>query len=119
MLDRCSRYRIFAELLEMGMQSGLSIPVSPSLANPSSLNAAHDQLLQPSTVLQHPGFYYYSAACCTEKRKETFRIAMEAETDAANSEAGQHSGYVSASPGFANEKKVDHSALIIEVSFLP
>lgn len=31
------------------------------------------------------------------------------------SEAGAASGYVSTAPGFANEKKVDHAALVIEL----
>lgn len=33
-----------------------------------------------------------------------------------SSESGTASGYVSAAPGFANEKKVGHAALIVEVS---
>jgi hypothetical protein len=32
------------------------------------------------------------------------------------SEAGSTAGYVATAPGFANEKKVDHAAVIIEVS---
>jgi hypothetical protein len=31
------------------------------------------------------------------------------------SESGAASGYVSTAPGFANEKKVDHAALVIEL----
>ena len=34
-----------------------------------------------------------------------------------SSEAGAASGYVSAAPGYANEKKVDHAALIVDVSY--
>lgn len=34
--------------------------------------------LNPTHALQHPGFYYYMAARCTEKRRENF-LALEAE----------------------------------------
>lgn len=37
------------------------------------------------------------------------------QEDALASESGAASGYVSAAPGFANEKKVDHSAVVVEL----
>lgn len=43
------------------------------------------------------------------------RTKANGQQDAMNSEAGSASGYVATAPGFANEKKVDHAALIIEV----
>lgn len=35
--------------------------------------------LNPSHALQHPGFYYYMAARCTEMRRERFLAVAEAE----------------------------------------
>jgi hypothetical protein len=63
-------------------------------------------------VLQQPAFYYYTAADCTMKRKARFDEALALEEDAKDSEAG---GHIAMAPGFANEKKVDHSELAIEV----
>ena len=33
--------------------------------------------LNPNQALQHPGFYYYMAARCTERRRERFLAAIE------------------------------------------
>lgn len=60
--------------------------------------------LNPSHALQHPGHYYYMAARCTEARRERF-LASESASQGAN-----------AAPGFANEKKVDHLTIVLEVS---
>lgn len=35
--------------------------------------------INPSHTLQHPGFYYYMAAKCTEMRRIRFLAAVEAE----------------------------------------
>jgi hypothetical protein len=35
--------------------------------------------INPSHTLQHPGFYYYMAAKCTEMRRTRFLAALEAE----------------------------------------
>lgn len=116
------QYRIFAELLEMAQADNLRIPypspptlptappvgVTPSLeffATPISSG-------NPLQVLQQPAYYYYAAADCTLQRKVRFDEALAVEEDAKESEAG---GHISMAPGFANEKKVDHSELAIEV----
>lgn len=78
------RYRIFAELLELGVASGLVIPPPSGSRPPPSLNQPASDFLNPALILQHPGFYYEAAACCSVKRKETYQAALEAETDAAN-----------------------------------
>ncbi|WWD15882.1 hypothetical protein CI109_100306 [Kwoniella shandongensis] len=119
------QYRIFAELLEMGQQAGLRIaslapPVFPTAASaaappPPDYYATPISSGNPLQVLQQPAFYYYTAACCSIQRQQRFQEALDVETDALGSEAGAASGYVSTAPGFANEKKVDHSALIIEL----
>ena len=35
--------------------------------------------INPSHALQHPGFYYYMAARCTEMRRDRFLAALEIE----------------------------------------
>lgn len=141
-----NRYRIFAELLELAHQAGnLVIPPVGSFQPPPAVSSHHSlsSVLNPATVLQHPGFYYYEAARCTLRRRECFQKALDEEKDAlevclvcvfclfkkkgtltnscvlitVQSESGAASGFVSTSPGFANEKKTDHSALIVEVRF--
>lgn len=93
-----TRHRLFAELLEQGIRSTLKIPVHlPSLtslnasaltvldtSNPRGAGALEvDAMrmlgLNPYQALQHPGFYYYMAARCTERRRQRFLDAVELE----------------------------------------
>lgn len=69
--------------------------------------------MNPLQILQQPAYYYYAAADCTIQRKERFDEAVALEEDAKESQAG---GHIAMAPGFANEKKVDHHELAIEVS---
>ncbi|KAJ7503038.1 Foie gras liver health family 1-domain-containing protein [Mycena galericulata] len=116
------QHRILAELLEHGTQSKLVIPdhrpVNPALAAsqrssvavPTSaleIEAMRTMGINPSHALQHPGYYYYMAAKCTEARRERFLATADAE---ASQKAPS-----TPSPGFANEKKVDHLIIILEL----
>ena len=86
-----SRHRLFAELIEQGTRSTLKIPSHPPSLTPLTLNtlttaaatAPDDALrmlgLNPYQALQHPGFYYYMAARCTERRRQRFLDAVELE----------------------------------------
>ncbi|KIK09233.1 hypothetical protein K443DRAFT_671719 [Laccaria amethystina LaAM-08-1] len=113
------QHRILAELLDQGVRSALILPVhKPALTSqnlhalnqstriPGELDFARSAGINPSHALQHPGFYYYMAARCTEMRRERFQAAIEAEL---SSQPGN------LSPGFANEKKVEHLAIILEL----
>lgn len=100
------RHRILAELLEQGTRTTLVIPTHLPVVSSSTLsslaqsspgfNANSSQRiagmvqtgeleslrslgLNPSHALQHPGFYYYMSARCTEMRRERFMIALDAE----------------------------------------
>lgn len=82
------RHRAFAELLEQGTRSTLKIPTYlPSSssaastlvsqpADPQRSSVETESLrslgLNPTQALQHPGFYYYMAARCTESRRSRF-----------------------------------------------
>ncbi|KAI8973973.1 Gryzun, putative trafficking through golgi-domain-containing protein [Trametes punicea] len=113
------QHRVFAELLEQGTRSTLKIPSPYSAAAPSAPVLAVQSLeasqlgqeamrvlgLNPNQALQHPGFYYYMAARCTERRRERFLTALESESE----------DHKTSSPGFANEKKVDHLAIVLEL----
>ncbi|KAJ6497565.1 Gryzun, putative trafficking through golgi-domain-containing protein [Mycena sanguinolenta] len=116
------QHRILAELLEHGTQSKLVIPdhrpANPALVAaqklsvniPSSaleIEAMRTMGINPSHALQHPGYYYYMAAKCTEARRERFLAAAEAE------ENQKPPG--NPSPGFVNEKKVEHLIIILEL----
>nr|XP_018263872.1 uncharacterized protein I303_03747 [Kwoniella dejecticola CBS 10117]OBR86030.1 hypothetical protein I303_03747 [Kwoniella dejecticola CBS 10117] len=114
------QYRIFAELLEMAQQSGLRIaslapPVFPTAQaaaappQPPDFYATPISSGNPLKVLQQPAFYYYTAASCSIQRQVRYQEALAVEV------TGSTSGYVSTAPGFANEKKVDHAAQIIEL----
>ena len=99
------RHRVLAELLEEGTRSTLTIPshrpsITPSTTSATSPSVAASQApsantlrgvnlldmdamrvfgINPSQALQHPGFYYYMAARCTEMRRERFLVAVETE----------------------------------------
>ena len=88
-----SRHRVLAELLEQGTRSTLEIPVhKPALSN-SNFSQSQQNLraasgveygslgINPSHALQHPGFYYYLAARCTEMRRSRFLVAVESEVN--------------------------------------
>ncbi|KAI0061971.1 hypothetical protein BV25DRAFT_1805032 [Artomyces pyxidatus] len=110
------QYRVFAELLEQGTRSTLKLPVhtpapvpplnaSTTLSGLTELDALRVLGLNPASALQHPGFYYYMAASATEKRRGRFLSTLEvAELQA-----------VPIPPGFVNEKKVDHLAIVLEM----
>ncbi|KAJ7496837.1 Gryzun, putative trafficking through golgi-domain-containing protein [Mycena latifolia] len=119
------QHRILAELLEHGTQSTLVIPdhrpaaaASATAAQRASVvpvpiptsaleaDAMRTMGINPSHALQHPGYYYYMAAKCTEARRERFlkAVALEGEKSPGNP-----------SPGFVNEKKVDHLIIILEL----
>ncbi|KDQ50908.1 hypothetical protein JAAARDRAFT_41691 [Jaapia argillacea MUCL 33604] len=126
------QHRILAELLEAGTRSStpstLKLPShTPLVPPPIPTSAPSKGVLPPSTVakgleleslrslglglnpsqaLMHPGFYYYMAARCTEKRRERFLGVEEIEVT--------RPGYAN-SPGYLNEKKVDHLAIILEL----
>ncbi|KAH7102159.1 Foie gras liver health family 1-domain-containing protein [Auriculariales sp. MPI-PUGE-AT-0066] len=116
--------RVLAEMLEVGIRSGLRIPthlphepINPVLqvqlatvqghgARPSGdLSAVFGEA--SASALQHPGFYYFAAAHFTQRRYQQFVRALE--TEAVRPTA------LSATQGFLNEKKVDHHALILEL----
>ncbi|KIJ31270.1 hypothetical protein M422DRAFT_53459 [Sphaerobolus stellatus SS14] len=78
-------------------------PVPQALINPNE--PAKITGLNPSTVLQHPGYYYYTAAICTQRRLERFLIADQ--------EANLTDGVPV--PNIANERKVDHKVIILEL----
>ena len=93
-------------LLPTSAPPGVQMPTLEYFATPvSSMN--------PLQILQQPAYYYYAAADCTIQRKKRFDEAVAQEEDAKESQAG---GHIAMAPGFANEKKVDHHELAIEVS---
>lgn len=108
------QYRVFGEVLEIAQQQGFAIPPMPLPAyaapaaplpgaGPSEMTTVVSTV-NPLHVLQPPAFYFYTAATCSIERKARFDAAVEATSSA-----------LTASPGFASEKTIDHSALIIEL----
>ncbi|TFK74712.1 hypothetical protein BDN72DRAFT_812681 [Pluteus cervinus] len=121
------QHRVLSELLEHGLRGTFAIPnhkpmpmnsINPALltaqiqapsqraTNPLEVDALRSLGINPSHALQHPGFYYYMAARCTEMRRLQFLAAVEAEVTRKTTNS---------SPGFTNEKKVDHHVIILEL----
>ncbi|KDR75635.1 hypothetical protein GALMADRAFT_268205 [Galerina marginata CBS 339.88] len=115
------QHRVLAELLEQGTRSSLVLPVHKPVASNVTPSASQQTLRQvpnveydamrslginPSHALQHAGFYYYVAARSTEMRRQRFLAILEAELNQTP---------IALSPGFTNEKKVEHLAIINEL----
>lgn len=83
------RYRIFAELLELGVQSGLRIPTLTPPVFPTAQSAAVPPTPEfwstpisstnPLQILQPPAFYFYTAASCSVQRQKRFDEALTLE----------------------------------------
>ncbi|KAG8933795.1 hypothetical protein FRC00_012791, partial [Tulasnella sp. 408] len=114
------QYRILAELLELAVRAGYKLPtptIPPSLPGgrptgtgspaPNQQNDPRALGINPSHALQHPGYFYYLSATCTLQRYERFITALHQEE--------RQPGSLSQSPGFVNEKAVEHHAVIIEL----
>jgi len=80
------QYRALGEMIEAGLSAGLTLPVN--IKADLNLNEAPPPLdipgvekvgLNPAVSLQHPGFYYYAAASCTQQRYERFLAMAEHE----------------------------------------
>lgn len=125
-------------MIDHGTRSGMVIPVHEPSANTALQNLQRSIALpdpdfartlgiNPSHALQHSGFYYYMAAKCTDMRRARFLAALEAEVRQlllivkaelcvyACATMQNNNTPIALSPGFANEKKVDHLSLILEV----
>ncbi|KZT35207.1 hypothetical protein SISSUDRAFT_1064673 [Sistotremastrum suecicum HHB10207 ss-3] len=111
---RARQYRILADLLTTS-PSPVPLLLSTSTSIPSSSSGAsrvtsaeskqsidqeslESQGLNPATQLQHPGIYYYTAAECTLIRRQRFVDAT-----------------VQSGPSYANEQKVDHFNVALEL----
>jgi len=87
------RHRVLAELLEQGTRSTLVLPIHKPASSITNLSQSQQTIraatgaeydirflgINPNHALQHPGFYYYVAARCTEIRRSRFLAALEAE----------------------------------------
>lgn len=79
------QYRILAELLEIALRSGLRLPSlvpQPPEDRPAQQLALDTPSIPgraPSTTLQHPGYYYFQAAKCTEERLRRFKAMEDSE----------------------------------------
>ncbi|KAJ9121480.1 hypothetical protein QFC22_002096 [Naganishia vaughanmartiniae] len=113
-VDLARRYRLFAELLEIVVAHGLAIhaPLPVYAAPPVSMSGgtkSTEEVLvsavKPLLVLQNPGYYYYTAGNCAVQRKIMFEKAVEGEVSTTSV----------SSTAMANEKKVDHTGIIIEL----
>lgn len=60
----------------------LAPTLAPGLTSPvagQGINAALSSGQNPTLALQHPGFYYYIAAGCSQQRLSRFKAVLEAE----------------------------------------
>lgn len=103
------QWRLLAELME---QAGPDI--TPLLGVPPAATVAGSALgvRVPSEVLWGREWYLYEAGRCAERREAAFRDELEAERAASGS---SRDGAGEERAGWANEKKVDHLQLIVEV----
>lgn len=106
------QYRLFGEVLELAIRHGFRVPALPLPQTSTPTVPPTPEVLvsavNPLHLLHPPAFYFYAAATCTMERKARFDAALASE---------QETGSVAlaGAPGFANEKGVDHAALIIDL----
>lgn len=106
------QYRLFGEMLELAIRHGYRVPPMPlpQMSTPTVPPTPEVLIsaVNPLHILHSPAYYFYAAATCTMERKARFDAALAAER-----ETGAVA--LAGAPGFANEKGVDHAALIIEL----
>jgi len=75
------QYRIFGDVLEIATRSGFTIPDPATISHNTtssdfrfsmSYNPNLGSGINPTMVLQHPGFYYHMAAKCNSLRRKNF-----------------------------------------------
>lgn len=95
----------------MGLAASLVLPdytppqevtTSPSPYFQEFSLESHHIGTNPASVMQHPGYYYYAAAMFTQRRLERFTLASQSTKMPQSS--------------LANERKVDHRIVMLEVS---
>lgn len=101
------QWRLLAELME---QAGPDI--SPLLGVPPMTAGTSLGVRVPAEVLWGREWYLYEAGRCAERREAAFRDELEAERAASGI---SRDGAGEERAGWANEKKVDHLQLIVEV----
>ncbi|KAF8308283.1 hypothetical protein DL93DRAFT_2220330 [Clavulina sp. PMI_390] len=110
------QYRLFAELLDYATRAGLELPPITGFAprpspgsqlpnhgpSPSLIDANIPFGVNPTASLQHAGYYYFAAARCIQQRHQKYLEATAHEVS-------------SSSPALANERKIDHQAIVLEL----
>lgn len=121
------RYRVFAEQIDSATRFGFKLPVplptqaivgSPNLGSSPFLGSGGGHSNQseggisPGELLQHAGFYFHLAAMCSaERRRRYIEIAKWKDSESKTEDPT----YLSAMTTLAEEEKIDHSALTIEL----
>ncbi|KAF0525068.1 Gryzun, putative trafficking through golgi-domain-containing protein [Gigaspora margarita] len=112
-----NQYRVFADILDIATRSGFIIPDPTTVFHTTSSadyrfgSSSNSPMagsgINPTMVLQHPGFYFHLAAQCNSVRRKKL-LAVEKIIQA----SGDALKFPS---GLEAERKVDHSALTIEL----
>ncbi|RHZ80693.1 hypothetical protein Glove_132g6 [Diversispora epigaea] len=110
------QYRAFGETLEVATRSGYNIPDPLTITHSTSSDYRSSSSfsntgVNPSLVLQHPGFYYHLAAKYNSIRGDKF---LELEKNLKNFDSEEVFDYPP-SAIIEAERHVDHSTLTIEL----
>ncbi|KAF7721040.1 hypothetical protein EC973_005523 [Apophysomyces ossiformis] len=127
--------QVFADVLDAAVQCGFKIPLATAYLHPAgSSNLPGSPLLgatgggydignsmtgcNPGAILQHAGFYYQLAAkCCAERRRRFLELENGASPTLGLSASvvDDEAPATSLATLLANERRVDHSNLTIEL----
>ncbi|CAG8557135.1 1723_t:CDS:10 [Racocetra persica] len=112
------QYRVFGDVLEIATRSGFIIPDPTTIFHTTSSadyrfgGTSNSPMagagVNPTMVLQHPGFYYHLAAQCNSVRRKKF-LAVEKIIQASGDALKFPSSVIEA------ERNIDHSTLTIEL----
>ncbi|CAG8514102.1 18433_t:CDS:10 [Dentiscutata erythropus] len=113
-----NQYRVFGDILEIATRSGFIIPDPTTVFHTTSSadyrfgSTSNSPMagsgVNPTMVLQHPGFYYHLAAQCNSVRRKKF-LAVEKIVQASGDALKFPTSVLEA------ERSVDHSTLTIEL----
>ncbi|KAK4054805.1 hypothetical protein OIV83_000729 [Microbotryomycetes sp. JL201] len=106
------QYRLFGDLVATALRAGFRLPaVRPTAAIQPPVPGQPTPALVPSNVLQHPGFYYFSAATASVERRNRFKHVKKA----ISSKTTENGEPVPVPASIMHESKIDHSELIIDL----
>ena len=112
------QYRLFAELVAIALRAGMRLPSSrPPPAKVPITQEALQAGINPSLLLQHPGYYFHLAGLCAVIRRDRYRAlaASQPPPPPPPADGSALPAAPAASAAMQHEAKVDHADIAIDL----